>query len=87
MLKDRKKDFGASAYTMRQDRAFVVDYLPTLMVSYPQIFIRNPAEQLDWNDYLRPVSRHTWILVGVVFFIILPFIMFVTMFDCKFPIL
>ena len=87
LLKDRKKDFGASAYDMSQSRASVVDYLPALMVTYQQIFIRNPSEQLDWNDYLRPLSRDTWIVVGGVFFIILPFIMFVNMFDCKFSIL
>ena len=68
---------------MKQTRATVVDYLPTLMVSYQQIFIRNPAEQFDWNAYTLPLSREAWI-AGGIFFILLPFIMVIVMSDCKY---
>ena len=68
---------------MKQSRATVVDYLPTLMPSYQQLFIRNPAEAFDWEAYTLPLSRNGWMAVGV-FFLILPLIMVVTFYDCKF---
>ena len=83
LLKARKKDFGASAFIMSQARSSAVDYLPTLMVSYQQFFIRNPAEQYDWEAYTLPLSRDAWIAIGA-FCLVLPLIMVVTMFDCKY---
>ena len=83
LLKDRKKDFGASAFIMKQSRATVVDYLPTLMPSYQQLFIRNPAEAFDWEAYTLPLSGNAWMAVGI-FFLILPLIMVITFYDCKF---
>ena len=80
--RDRKKDFGASAFIMKQSRATVVDYLPTLMPSYQQLFIRNPAEAFDWEAYTLPLSGNAWMAVGI-FFLILPLIMVITFYDCK----
>ena len=70
---------------MSQSRASVVDYLPTLMASYQQIFIRNPAEQFDWEAYTLPLSRDAWIAV-CIFCLVSPLIMVITMFDCKYEI-
>ena len=67
---------------MKQSRATVVDYLPTLMPSYQQLFIRNPAEAFDWEAYTLPLSGNAWMAVGI-FFLILPLIMVVTFYDCK----
>ena len=74
LLKDRKKDLGVSPFTLKQSRASVVDYLPTLMAAYEQFFIRNPAEAYDWVAYTLPLTREAWLAI-VVFSILIPLIM------------
>ena len=81
-----KHDMGASAFILKQSRAEVVDYLPTLMESYQQIFIRNPAEQLDWEVYTLPYSWMSWVDCSVWFFAA-PLIMVIVMYECKYKIL
>ena len=82
LLKDRKKDMSASAFTMKQSRSTVVDYLPTLMVAYEQIFIGNPTEQYDWEAYILPLSHEAW-MIALVFSIFIPLIMASIMNNCK----
>ena len=76
-------DISASAFTMTQARSEVVDYLPTLMESYQQIFIQNPAESSDWTAYLKPLSSSAWISVGLFLFLS-PIIVVTLFYDCKF---
>ena len=73
---------GASAFILKKSRATVVDYLPTLMSSYQQLFILNPVEQYDWEAYTLPLTREAWIAV-LCFCAILPFIMALTMCERK----
>ena len=73
---------SASAFTMKQSRSTVVDYLPTLMVAYEQIFIGNPTEQYDWEAYILPLTHEAWIIV-LVFSIFIPLIMAAIMHNCK----
>ena len=79
---NRSIDISASAFNLYKVRAEAVDYLPTIMSSYQQIFIRNPAEQLDWGVYVMPVSRDGWIAV-IVFCVTVPIFMAVVMYDCE----
>ena len=65
---------SASAFTMKQSRSTVVNYLPTLMVAYEQIFIGNPTEQYDWEAYILPLSHEAW-MIALVFSIFIPLIM------------
>jgi hypothetical protein len=73
---------SASGFLMKQSRSTAVDYLPTLMVVYQQMFIRNPAEQLDWEVYSLPLQWDAW-LVGVIVFLVLPLFMIITMSGSK----
>ena len=73
---------SASAFGLTQARSEVVDYLPTLMESYQQIFIQNPAESLDWTAYLKPLSSLAWVSVGVFLFLT-PIIVVALFYDCK----
>ena len=73
---------GVSPFTLKQSRASVVDYLPTLMVAYEQFFIRNPAESYDWVAYTLPLTRDAWLAI-VVFSFLIPLIMALTMTNCK----
>ena len=82
LLKDRKKDMSASAFTVKQSRSTVVHYLPTLMVAYEQIFIRNPTEQYDVEAYILPLTRDAWIIV-FCFCVFVPLIMALIMSRCK----
>ena len=82
MLKDGKKDMSASAFIMKQSRSTAVDYLPTLMVAYQQLFIKNPAESYDLLAYTKPLTWESWLTV-VIFCALIPFIMLPTMMDCK----
>ena len=82
LLKDGKKDMGASAFIMSQSRSTAVDYLPTLMLAYQQMFIRNPAEQLDWEAYYLPLQWDAWLL-AIIFYFLLPFVMVIIMSGSK----
>ena len=73
---------GVSAFLMKQSRATAVDYLPTLMVSYQQMFIRSPAELYDWEAYLLPFQWDAW-LVAMLFYLLLPFGVIVVMSGSK----
>lgn len=81
-MQRKKIDFSASAFILTQTRSEVVDYLPTLMESYQQIFIQNPAESSDWAAYLKPVSTLGRISVAV-FALLLPFIIAALFYDGK----
>ena len=83
LLKDRKRDMSASAFTMKQSRSTVVDYLPTLMVAYEQFFMRNPTEQYDWEAFILPLTTGAWTMV-LCFWAFVPFIMVFTMANCEF---
>ena len=69
---------GAAAFIMSQSRSTAVDYLPTLMTVYCQMFIRNPAEQLDWESYSLPLQWDAWLVV-IIFCFLLPFVMVIIM--------
>ena len=73
---------SASAFTMTAARATAVDYLPTFMETYPQMFIRSPAEQYDWETYSLPFKWNAW-LVAITCCFFLPFIMIISMSGSK----
>lgn len=73
---------GACAFLMSQSRATVVDFLPALMEVYQQMYIRNPAEQYDWEAYQLPLQWDSW-LVTIIFCLLLPFVMVILMSGSK----
>ena len=82
LLKEGKKDMGASGFFVKNSRANVVDYLPSIMSSNQQMYIRNPAEQYDWAAYILPLTKTSWIAL-IAFCILVPFIMALTMCERK----
>ena len=84
-MKDGKKDMGASGFIMKASRASVVDYLPSIMSSSQQMYIRNPAEQYDWAAYILPLTKTSWIAL-IAFCIFAPFLMALTMSERKFEL-
>ena len=56
LLSNNRIDISSSAFSISKGRSQVVDYLPPLMESYRQIFIRNPTESLNWLVYIEPLT-------------------------------
>ena len=81
-MKHGKADFSASGFILSKERSQAVDYLPPLMQSYQQFFIRNPAEQYDFEAYILPMKWRAWI-VGIVFSLLLPLLLVIAMFERK----
>ena len=73
---------AASGFTMTAARSTVVDYLPTIIESYTQMFIRSPAELYDWDVYALPLKWDAW-LVAIIYCFLLPFIMIIIMSESK----
>lgn len=71
------------AHSLTQARSLVVDYLPSLMENYQQIFVRNPAESLHIDIYFKPLTPYAWIAV-IGFIVIIPIVIFPIMWDCKY---
>ena len=69
---------GVTAFNWSPSRSTAVDYLPPFMVTYQQMFIRNPAEQFDWEAYSLPLQWDAW-LVAIIFCFLLPFVMVIIM--------
>ena len=83
MLKEGKADFAAASFSQTKARSEVVDYLSLHMGEYKQIYIRNPAEEYDWEVYVLPLSRNSWLSI-LSFCIILPVVMAVLTLDGKY---
>ena len=69
---------GVTAFNWSPSRSTAVDYLPPFMVTYQQMFIRNPAEQLDWEAYLLPLQWDSW-YVAIICCFFTPFVMVIIM--------
>ena len=69
MLAQGDIDIAPADFTITMARSSVVDYLPGLTPSYQMLFIKNPAEALNWMAYVEPFTSVTWmaIFVFVVF--------------------
>ena len=70
-------DIAAADFTITSDRSAVVDFLPVLIESFIQAFIKNPSDNLNWMAFLEPVRWWAWL--GILAFLLLapPIICFV----------
>ena len=82
LLQKKEIDISASAFSLTHARSEVVNYLPTMMESYQQLFIQNPAESLDWTAYLKPLSSLAWISVAM-FLLLTPVLVVALFYDGK----
>ena len=73
MLERNEIDIAPADLTITKARSAVVDYLPGMTSSYQQLFIRNPAEGLNWKAYLEPFTSETWLVI-ILFVVFIPLI-------------
>ena len=73
---------SASAFLITVASSTAVNFLPTFMEAYQQIFIRTPAEQYDWEAYSLPLKWDAWLVV-IAYCFVLPFIMVIIMSGSK----
>ena len=73
MLERNEIDIAPADVTITKARSAVVDYLPGMTSSYQQLFIRNPAEGLNWKAYLEPFTFETWLVI-ILFVVFIPLI-------------
>ena len=73
MLERNEIDIAPADLTITKARSAVVDYLPGMSSSYQQLFIRNPAEGLNWKAYLEPFTSETWLVI-ILFVVFIPLI-------------
>ena len=64
-------DISPTDLTITNSRSTVVDFLPAITESYQQLFIRNPAEALNWKAYIDPLSPLCWVVV-ILFVVVVP---------------
>ena len=68
LIKD-EIDIAPADLTVTRARSTAVDFLPSMMGSYEQLFIKNPADGLVLNAYAQPLTIFSWI--GVLLYIVL----------------
>ena len=73
MLDEGALDIAPAEFTITQARSRVVDFLPSITESYQQIFLRNPAESLNWKAYVEPFAPLCWIFI-FMFMLVIPII-------------
>ena len=66
-------DIAPADFTITKARSAVVDFLPGMSSSFQQLFIRNPAEALNWVAYLEPFTTTCWAAI-FLFLVIVPLI-------------
>ena len=75
MLANRDIDIAPADFTITMERSRVVDYLPGLTSSYQMLFIKNPAETMNWKAYIEPFARETWLAI-LAFIFVVPIVIF-----------
>ena len=70
LVAERKADFHIADWTVRKDRAKVVDYLITdSSPSVGHFYTKDPQNTYDWTVFFQPLYLKAWI--GLVLFSIL----------------
>ena len=68
LIKD-EIDIAPADLTVTRARSTAVDFLPSMMGSHEQLFLKNPADGLVLNAYAQPLTILSWI--GVFLYIVL----------------
>ena len=68
MLEKGELDFALAEFTVTQTRSTAVDFLPSISEGYQQIFLKNPADALNFHAYLDPYTLNCW--VGILIFVV-----------------
>ena len=62
LIKD-EIDIAAADFTVTFNRSEVVDFLPTLVQSWIQIFIQNPSASRNWLVFIEPITWQAWVII------------------------
>ena len=73
LIKD-EIDIAAADFTVTFNRSQVVDFLPTLVQSWIQIFIQNPSASRNWLVFIEPITWQAWMIILVFFTCVPPII-------------
>lgn len=84
MLQKGEVDIAPTDFTITKGRSTVVDYLPSLSESYNHLFLKNPADALNWGAYITPLTHHCWLGIAL-FIVIVPPIIAGVLYYGKYP--
>ena len=79
-------DIAAADFTVSFNRSEVIDFLPTLIQSFVQIFIKNPSASRNWLVFIEPITWQAWIVILVFFICVPPIICFIFFYGEEFLI-
>ena len=71
LIKD-EIDIAPADLTVTRARSTAVDFLPSLMGSHEQLFLKNPADGLVLNAYAQPLTVLSWLGVALYIALIPP---------------
>ena len=70
LVANRKVDFALNTWSVKENRAKVVDYLITnKYVGHGWFYIKNPRNTYDWTVFFQPLYEEAWIGLLVFSFI------------------
>ena len=71
LIKD-EIDIAPADLTVTRARSTAVDFLPSLMASHEQLFLKNPADGLVLNAYAQPLTVLSWLGIALYIALIPP---------------
>ena len=64
-------DIAAADFTVTLERSTVIDFLPALVQSFMQIFIKNPTGNRNWAAFVDPLTSQAWLAI-IAFLLFVP---------------
>ena len=64
MLKNGKADIAATDLTITNERSGVVDFLPSLMETTEELYMKNPGDAFSTVSYIGAFTKTSWKAIG-----------------------
>ncbi len=68
MLEEKELDIAPACFAITQARSTAVNFLPTIGKDFSKLYLKNPADSLNWKAYFVPLQPLGWL--GIFFFIV-----------------
>ena len=75
MLKDGIVDIAATDLTITNERSAVVDFLPSLMETKEELYMKNPGDAFSTVSYMGAFTKSSWTAIGL-WIMMMPLILF-----------